>query len=400
LAKEWKLPAATAGDVFFTPDVSVAKKAYHSFFSQLPCSSFEPSLPRHDLRSLHRFEKSSVGSELSELACFPFRFFPQCTVAIVFPPNLDSTLYRALTVAEQQGFSLVAALVGGRVPEDFAQPLFDQEVADKSLAASDWSAFREALGGSPAQEDEDEDEGSFKCVYLVLCRQHAIKRLAQLCGDGNPAVNQQHLHVALRAGRDKVHNGIRCATSQKSVEALLASLERGSVPRLMPRGMPSSRRLGVDADASEQAVECALAAAAVTQADTTSFSPGQLVRDLHHALTEQGLAVVALQCVPASKAAWPGSLSGRTELLASWAQSRPAAARIVDLATAGSHFVIAACEGSQASLRVRMALGVMSAAGKGSIETYAPASSSEAASDVAHLFDRLFGGRHYVVQDE
>ncbi|CAE8588383.1 unnamed protein product [Polarella glacialis] len=396
LAKEWKLAAATAGDVVFTPDVRAARRAYRAFFSSGEGigKTFEATVPSNDLRSTERFALSIPGMP-SEASCFPRRLTPQLTVAVLFPPSVDSTLYRTLAAVEQQGFTLVAATACGRLPDATARLLFDQEVADEHLSASDWPAFREATGGSVDQgQEEDDDEGNFRCIWLVLSRHQAVKRLAQLCGHGNPLVNQQHLHVSLRTGRDSIRNGIRCATSCASAEALLAALAREVAPRLAPTGT-GRRQLGVEATANEQALECGLVAVAVNQVD--DISPADLVRELHHALVDRGLAVIGLQFISGQQK-WLEVPPGRAELLAGFAKARPAASRVIELASSGKPFIVAACEGPQACTHVRAALASLFAAIPKGLETYAPALSKEAVSDVACLFGRLFDAKHYVLQ--
>jgi len=398
LDREWKLTAATSGDVLFTPDISSARRAYRAFFSGLAAPSFQPTVPCSDLRSIERFMPSSLAEQLSEASCFPRRCPPELTVAVAFPPNVDSTLYRALTAVEQNGFTLVACVVSGRMPKALVQPLFDQEVADKHLEASDWPAFLEACGGE-AEDEEDDDESGIRCTYLVLSRPLAVKRLAQLCGDGDPAVNQNHLHVALRAGRDRLHNGIRCATSCATAQVLLKGLEKHILPRLCPVGVPSSRRLGVDAAAGGQA-ECGFAALALLP--ESKARPALLVRDLQHELTKRGLAIIGLHFVTMSadaSLAWPSALSGRRKLLEEWAASRPTS-RLVDLALSGQPVVIAACEGFPSTSSVQAAVNALLSALPGSLETYVSPNPSEAASDVSHLFDRLCSARHYIVPGE
>ena len=206
LAREWKLPAVIAGDVFFSPSLHVARQAYHCFFSSIKQPFFSPSVPQEDLRSMLRFQAQVPELKLAEDMLFARSLSPQLTVAVLMPPTLDTVLFRLLTSAEQQGFRLVAAVMAGGLPKSMAQPLFEQEVADGHLKAGDWESFCESVGchissGKQGEElEEEDDEDHFKCVWLVLSRHQAVKRLAQLCGHGDPAVNQQHLHASLRLG--------------------------------------------------------------------------------------------------------------------------------------------------------------------------------------------------------
>lgn len=59
-------------------------------------------------------------------------------------------------------------------------------------------------------------------------------------------VNHKLLRASLRHGRDRIHNGIRCATSLRSAEKLLRLLEPTVAPRVC------LRRLGLDAEAAQQ----------------------------------------------------------------------------------------------------------------------------------------------------
>eukprot|EP00930_Biecheleria_cincta_P068202 TRINITY_DN5540_c0_g1_i1.p1 TRINITY_DN5540_c0_g1~~TRINITY_DN5540_c0_g1_i1.p1 ORF type:complete len:1445 (-),score=317.81 TRINITY_DN5540_c0_g1_i1:79-4212(-) len=168
LLKEWKLPAATAGDVLFAPDVATGRRAYRAFFGELSRSPFTTTVPSNDLRSMQRFSASAAGQEHSEALCFPRKAVPELTLAVVPGPapssaasSTSTVLWRTFTSVEQQGFSLVAAVMGGRMPEAIARPLFEQEVADEHLLASDWPAFQEAVRGNAQcdeQEQDDEDE--------------------------------------------------------------------------------------------------------------------------------------------------------------------------------------------------------------------------------------------------
>merc|ERR1711908_79328 len=124
-------------------------------------------------------------------------------------------------------------------------------------------------------------------------------------------------------------------------------------------------------------------------------------RDLQYELTQRGLTIIGLHfaTLPCdSSLSWPSSLSGRKKLLEDWASSRPAAARLVELALTGQPMAIVACEGLSAAFTVSAAVNALSPTD--SLETYVSPSASEAASDVSHLFDRLFSARHYIVPGE
>lgn len=410
LSREWTLQAATAGDVYFAASARVSWRAWNIFFGGLPSTSvFQPSCSAHDLRSGLRFRGHAVALTQTEL--FPSQSNPQVTFAVLLPPSVDTLLFRTLTAAERNGFTVLAAVLSGGTPERTAQLVFDQEVADGHLRSADWEEFRKSFGST--EDAQDQDDNHFRCVWLVLSRHQGVKRLAQLCGHSDPAVNERHCRACLRLGRSPIQNGIRCATSRASADAVLETLEANLAPWLCP---PSGeqpglgRCLGVEAS-GVRVSECA----AVVVVGTCPAAASHL-RELHAGLQEQGLTLIGLRLLPWRCQAGVASCSGewpRAQAAAlesqwhQWVAARPAAAalaRRLGAAASGagyadSFLLVVACEGPQALGRARAAAAA--AAGKaqaGDVEWYAATSADEASVDVSHFFHELFGGHHYIVQ--
>lgn len=388
LSKEWKLPAATAGDVLFTPDVHSTLRVYHCFFAGRGLTTFEPTVPPSDLRSLHRFEPLPArprDAELAPEALFPPRLTQQLTAVALLQPTVDLALFRTLAAAEQHGFQLVAAFACGSQPETTLQLLFEQEVADGHLAREDWADFRSSMEG--------------RCIWLILGRHQGVKRFAQLCGHGNPAVNQAQLHASLRCGRDKIHNGLRCATSATSAKDLLASLEADLVPRWAPA--PRPRDLLLDADGAMKGFQVSLVAFSLGQGQELGLV--QVLRALAHHLSEQGLTLVGLKCltVPGTArgaSSWPLHTPGFTDLLGQWAADRPSATRLVETALAGGPLLLGVAEGVLAITRSKAAVASAAAACKGEeAPHYFSASSNEAQEDVLQLFEAV-SALHHTIQ--
>eukprot|EP00930_Biecheleria_cincta_P057064 TRINITY_DN43067_c0_g1_i1.p2 TRINITY_DN43067_c0_g1~~TRINITY_DN43067_c0_g1_i1.p2 ORF type:complete len:151 (-),score=21.22 TRINITY_DN43067_c0_g1_i1:109-561(-) len=148
-------------------------------------------------------------------------------------------------------------------------------------------------------------------------------------------------------------------------------------------------------------MECSLGVVAFRHTD--GLSPACVMRDLYDALSKLDLSVVGLKFLSPSEPAWPEGGTDQPVLLGAWAQSRPSAAAVAEIVADGKAFVLLACEGPQALVRLRRGIEkVRAAAGPSasSLETYASASGAEAAADVAHLFDRLHSARHYIVREE
>mmetsp|Transcript_101156 Transcript_101156/g.325005 ORF Transcript_101156/g.325005 Transcript_101156/m.325005 type:complete len:1658 (-) Transcript_101156:203-5176(-) len=414
LSKEWKLPASTGGDILFTPTVLAARQAFGTFFSGLGPSAFEQSVPCDNLRSPLRFSLPSVGGveggndfRISEANLFPQKLSNQLTVAMLLPPKLDAVLFRTLTACEQNEFTLVAAVLSGRLGEPIAKTLFDQEVADGHLSSADWPAFHESVAQNAADHPEDND---FKCLWLVFARHQAIKRLAQLCGHGDPSLNQQCLRAALRTGRDHIHNGIRCSTSSATAEGLLVALGRDlsqgleSLTALEP--WPPLRSLGVED--GDRMLQCTLIVGAL--AKDAGFGLVRVLRELQSAVGEQGLVLVGLCASDAAAAAGAAPSGGDSAWLLRqatalnaqllrWSETRPASSAAVDLAASSGRLILAACEGPVSVERARRALAAVSASmPKGALEWYCSASIGEAAVDVACFFSELHGSKHYIVE--
>eukprot|EP00929_Paragymnodinium_shiwhaense_P105041 TRINITY_DN6992_c0_g5_i1.p1 TRINITY_DN6992_c0_g5~~TRINITY_DN6992_c0_g5_i1.p1 ORF type:complete len:1721 (+),score=462.82 TRINITY_DN6992_c0_g5_i1:53-5215(+) len=415
LLREWQLPAATAGDILFTPSASIARFAWRTFFGARYSAAFSPTWPPSDLRSGLRFTTASPEAEVkafSELSLFPTRQTRQVTVAVLIPPSVDALLFRLLTAIEQQGFTLHAAVIAGGLSDGLAKTLFEQEVADGHLAAAEWPDFKESVGCS--REEESAEENTFRCLWVVVSRHQAVKRLSQLCSHGDPAVNKRHFHACLRLGRDHMHNGIRCATSCSSANRMLAALSNELQPALRPASEDAAgeRCLGVEAS-SICALECTLIAGAIVE--TSEVSAAHFLRQLHTALGEQGLVMIGLRLMsladasaednsPASVASstWPeGDREEAAAQLRRWQALRPKAERLCELALkpdCAATFVILACEGPLATGSAAQALAsCRPKVGADLFEGYASPSTAEGAVDVAHFFHELFGGRHYVV---
>ncbi|CAK0837009.1 unnamed protein product [Prorocentrum cordatum] len=385
-AREWKLSAVANGDILFSPDLRAARQARHAFFAGQGRGPVAPTFPPSDLRCPQRFE----GAPAREAV-------PQLTAAVLLPPTVDAALFRVLTAVEQHGFALVAAVASGGLSRPTARLLFDQEVEDGHLEAGDLDAFGAAAGCGAEGPDA---EGSFRCVWLLLSRPCAVKRLAQLCGHGDPAVNQRHLYASLRSGRERVQNGIRCATSRASAEALLGTLGDELGAHVAPPGHPGDRRLGVEE--CERTPECSLVAVAL--ADGSEVAVAHVLRELHVAATGRGLALVGLRALGAglgpASAVWPGLRGSLPQLLGSWRDARPSAAGVAERARDGGPFLLAVCEGPRCVDHARAALAAVVEAAQGpagGLEHYASATPGEGAADVAHLFGELFGAKHYVV---
>lgn len=461
LSREWQLPAATAGQVFFAPNRDITHRTWRAFFSGLLAGGvpppFEPSLPMNDLRSGLRFEN---GITLDEASLFPSKLEPQITACVLVPPSVDNLLFRVLTSVEQQGFTLCTAVVGGGLSQALAKQIFEQEVADGHLLETEWEEFASAVGCKPgASADDDDDDYQFRCLWIVLSRHQAVRKCSQLLGHGNPMVNQKNYQACLRLGRDHIQNGIRCPTSLTSAKAVLDALAPNLSPWLQPPASAASddgssgRCLGVEASGS-RTVECTLAVVALLERNGGDISLAQLLKEIHGILQEKKLTMVGLRALgplPAavrastsvrstSKSseasavanAWPRAASSETEIraqLTAWTAQQPNAVRVGELLgqpDAGSYFVVVACEGVSAAMMTRQALtealgpcggGTTSPSGNarsrivtpgatlspitqvkdGELEWYASASGSEATADVTHFFHELFGGRHYVV---
>lgn len=359
LVREWTLTAATSGEVLFSPTRAVARQCYRAFF-QLE----EPTFQVDPLSSVHRFSQTH---RLSEAICFPRVGRPQQAFALITPPDLNATLYRALTVFEQQGFQLLGAFALGPLPHPWAEALYAQELEDGSLNKEDWPAFYEAMG-----KGEDED---FRCIFLVLSRQQAVKKVAQLCGAADPEVNHKLLRASLRHGRDRIHNGIRCATSLRSAEKLLRLLEPTVAPRVC------LRRLGLDAEAAQQGLQCALLVAVSAQ-----LSHLQLLRDCLHSLQAAHHTVVGLRF----SAGWPTSAT--SDVKVPWRNPMEKVSELID---AGTWPIFLALEGRYV-LSAADALSGLKAQG---VAFYVASNAQQGAADVAEVFGSLPGARHYLVED-
>ncbi|CAJ1450466.1 unnamed protein product [Effrenium voratum] len=237
LAREWKLSAATEGDVLFSPSREVARRAVRCFFGHLELPTFAQLPPQHFF-SLRRFQpatETGAAERLSEAVLFPKTSAEQRTLAVLSLE--DSVVYKALSAADQHGFMLEALAL--EAPAALQRELFQQEVADGSLRPEDWDAFQPTMA---------------RCLVLELSRRQAVKRFAQLCGGADPQVNHRQLRVSLRSG-DRIRNGLRCATSLHSAAALL----RAAV--LDAPSSDAARGVGLDAEAAEQGLELALVVA-------------------------------------------------------------------------------------------------------------------------------------------
>jgi len=240
-----------------------------------------------------------------------------------------------------------------------------------------------------------------------------VKRLAQMCGHGDPGVNQEYLHASLRVGRDRIQNGIRCATSAASAEALAEALGQDTALELAQQPSetwPPPRSLGVEE--SERMLECSMVAVAVAR--DAGLSLARVLRELHSAASEQGLHIVALHASDAqgtaplagasggsATAAWLCKPGPCEEQLARWREARPAAGTVVDLAGTSGRLLLATCEGPVGCERARRAMAAVSAAvPRGSLEWYSSATAGEAVADVACFFRELRGAKHYVVDSD
>jgi len=401
LAKEWKLTAATAGDILYAPDIHIARSAYRAFFGGISEPLFDEVVARSDLRSAYRFEDVPKALQLSDEVLFPRQLQPQLAICVLLPPTIDAVLFRVLTLAEQQGFELATAKVAGGLSEEMAKLIFDQEVQDEHLQMSDRKAYLDAMGCGTRDEDDDDDDGQYRCLWLVFARHHSVKRLAQLCGHGTPEINKEFSHASLRFGRDSVENGIRCATSSSSARTMIQrlSLDIELVHPAAASGPPEERRLGVESLA--RSLECTLVVLAIK--DEVQRSLAYLLRELHTALLERSLTLVALHAVACKvsgpEAARLGSPEGWAKLLQQQCAARSdGAAKLATLAAGGSPLLVAACEGPVAAARARTAVVAMvSAAPKGALEYYTSGTAAEGASDVACFFKELHGGKHYIV---
>eukprot|EP00913_Durusdinium_trenchii_P005326 g4971.t1 len=296
LVREWTLTAATSGEVLFSPTRAVARQCYRAFF-QLEEPTFQQAF------------------------------------ALITPPDLNATLYRALTVFEQQGFQLLGAFALGPLPHPWAEALYAQ--------------------------DRDED---FRCIFLVLSRQQAVKKVAQLCGAADPEVNHKLLRASLRHGRDRIHNGIRCATSLRSAEKLLRLLEPTVAPRVC------LRRLGLDAEAAQQGLQCALLVAVSAQ-----LSHLQLLRDCLHSLQAAHHTVVGLRF----SAGWPTSAT--SDVKVPWRNPMEKVSELID---AGTWPIFLALEGRYV-LSAADALSGLKAQG---VAFYVASNAQQGAADVAEVF--------------
>jgi len=332
---------------------------------------------------------------------------------VLLPPFDDWFLARVLSSAEQSGFTLQTAVVSGGLREDTARVIFDQEVADGHLEADEWEAFQAAAGC-----DADDEEGQFKSVWLVLSRHQGVKRFAQLCGDANPAVNHRYLKATLRQPpRDRLHNGIRCATSCATATALLGQLAVDLQPRL--RSPSAGGRLGIEAGAGRPS--CVLVAVALVEADAAGPGLIHVLRELANMFSERGLALVGLRAVAgstagarkeehldaASAASSPQASASEVEAMKRWKEMRQVASRLANIATEGGSVILAACEGSNAPEHGRAAVlkaaANVSASSGGDAtgpEIYSSATAAEGAADVAHFFSDLFGAKHYIVASD
>jgi len=406
LSKEWQLPAAIAGDVFFSPDADVAYRAYHAFFSHTSnfskssISPFRSSVPASDLRSSQRFMPAKEGvkqaSYLAPRLLFPPELSPQLTVAVILPPCDDWYVNRVLTTVEQNGFALCTAVVSGGLSKATARILFEQEVADGHVGEDEWSTFQTATG---CYEGEDDEERSFRAIWLVLSRHQAIKRLAQLCGHGDPGTNQRFLHKSLRMPPlQRLQNGIRCATSWSSAQSLLQALAADLAPRLATPNAGMEARLGVQACA--RTPECALIALAIpSDSEVNSIST---LATLSESLAQRSLQIVALRTFSSKSAQsnWPptGGLQMSSVQVQQWRESREGSAQFVDLATTGCDVILVACEGIKGIEHARAAAATLASVdSRRRMGVYVSASSSEAAADIVQFFDALFAAKHYVV---
>lgn len=347
---------------------------------------------------------------LAEPELFPWREDPQVTFAVLLPPTVDSLLFRALTATERHDFTVRAAIIAGGMQEQTARLLFAQEVADGHLSAGDWEAFRESVGCAATAAD-DMDDNKFRCLWLILVRHQAVKRFAQLCGHGDPTVNERHCRACLRVGRGPVQNGIRCATSPASASDILGVLTVDLEPWLRPATEASAettRCLGVE-ETGGRAAECA----PVILAFGPEAGAATILGELHDALTKEGLTLIGLRLLPwirEEDTATSAALGGPEAAVAvaaqwrQWLELRPAASKLRECLAAysGSFLLVAACEGPQAIARSRVALGaltkkVANAKCGQAVEWYLAASAGDAATDVAHFFHDLYGGHHYIV---
>lgn len=405
LVREWKLPGATGGDVLFSPNINVSLQVYNMFFSNSNVPAFEPTFHTTDLRAPLRFHSASEelgcplsGFKLSEADLFPARLSNQCTVALVASHQLDAVLHRVLNSCEQNEFTVVSAIMSGGLDESLAKQLFDQEVSDQQLEIGDWQAFYESVGCQPGMEDSGP-----KHIWLLLARHQAIKKFAQLCGHGDPQRNKNCFRVSLRAGRDRINNGIRCATSPASAKALVTALGKMFSDKVVPQIgeiWPPPRSIGVEE--SERLMQCCLVVLGASK--ESGITSARALRDFWIAAAEQELEVVALRTWDQApqgvcEAAWmrhPWSMT--TEQFRKWLEVRPSAKRVVELGNRSGCLIMAAIEGPAGCSRARTVLTrVAAAAPSNSIEWYASNSMAEVGLDVAVVFKELHG-KHYMVE--
>jgi len=397
LVHDWSFQAAVSGDVLFSPTVVVSQTVYRIFFGNLMNPCITPTVPINDIRSIHRFQSELDApreqEDISEQVLFPSQEAAQVTVAVLLPPAVDAMFGRLLATVEHQNFKVVTVIMGGRLETEAAKFLFEQEVADRHLDAGDWDAFCDATGNGEASVDEE----NFKAIWVMLERHHAVKRLAQLCGHGDPAVNQRHLHVGLRCGRDRIQNGLLCASSCFAAQELRRFVTRHLSPKMVPPSVSEGRRLGVEA--SMQALECSLVALVVVK--HTEVSVARALLEMCNSVSDQGLSIVNLRFVPLHRGHLPSSEqpTGLLESLLDWCKMRPTAAGISQRAEESCPAILAVCEGLLGAQRARWALTtVMSRLPKSCLDSYTSAGSGEGAADVVHHFDELFCAKHYVVE--